>query len=391
VAGRVFFCPRCGAYLPESVERCPCGLVIPAAGGDKPDEHSHDEPAASFLPDSGPGLAAAMPLPKSLSATTPPDLSVETSPPAPTPIAKKTTSLVGGVLLGLVVIIAGAVLYLKVYSTSARLDRAPGALETASGTGNAIATNAASVTHTTAAAGTDVSGPSDSSPASIASFLGQWQLQSGEFHPVTKQVVKSFLTISGTAETPTVVWKSELDGSIDHTISLKNTHGTLRGDYYGGKDNVVIQALGDGRLSFTIDPYAEFAPIKNSIYAKQVQPGVPAETYPAYLSQFIGTWETNDHGGLLEISYVDNRLRIRDCADPNATSGVEYFARYSNGEIVAVGDPHDFYKFQLPSFKILPNGELHIDCGACVDGEGLKKSAKAMPVGVKYAPPVNDD
>jgi hypothetical protein len=125
----------------------------------------------------------------------------------------------------------------------------------------------------------DVFSLSRVSPAStgVALFIGRWQLVEGELHPVTTQVVKSFLTIAGTPDTPTLVWTSELDGFVDHTIGLKYTSGSLTGDYYGGKGNVAIEMLSDGRLSFTIDPYAEFAPIKNSIYAKVVDPTSQAD------------------------------------------------------------------------------------------------------------------
>lgn len=130
----------------------------------------------------------------------------------------------------------------------------------------------------------DVSSLSKVSPEPTeAVFIGKWQLVEGELHPVTGQIVKSFLTIAGTPDTPTVVWTSELDGSVDHTINLKYTRGSLIGDYYGGKGNVAIEMLSDGRLSFTIDPYAEFAPIKNSIYAKALDTTSPAgaKTIPA--------------------------------------------------------------------------------------------------------------
>jgi hypothetical protein len=174
-----------------------------------------------------------------------------------------------------------------------------------------------------------------------------------------------------------VNWKEALTITVDGS---RANAGTLA-------EQIAVRSRDDPNATGTIMVRATI------LYPRETeaQPGVSAETYPDYLRGFIGTWENRERGGLLEISYVDNRLRIRDCAGPTATSGVEYFARYSNGEIIAVGDPHNFYKFQFPSFKILPNGELHIDCGDCVDAGGLKKSAKTMPRGIKYVPPVNDD
>lgn len=108
MSGHVYFCPHCGAYLPDSVDNCPCGFVIPAAGIG---ESAPDEPAPS-LPVSAPALTPVMSLPASPSAFAPPDFSLEPLGSASTaPTAKKTATLVAAALLALAVMIAGAVLY----------------------------------------------------------------------------------------------------------------------------------------------------------------------------------------------------------------------------------------------------------------------------------------
>lgn len=108
-------------------------------------------------------------------------------------------------------------------------------------------------------------------PVANANVNGKWRLVEGELHPVSKQLVQSSLTISGENGTRTATWISELDGSAEHNIQLTYARGDFVGDYYGGKGNVVIRPISGGRLSLTIDPYGEFAPIRNSIYANAQQ------------------------------------------------------------------------------------------------------------------------
>lgn len=107
------------------------------------------------------------------------------------------------------------------------------------------------------------------------------------------------------------------------------------------------------------------------------------------LLNYIGTWTDQDNSLLIEISYTSNSIRIREFHGAVEMGGTEYFGKYSGDRIIAVGDPKDFYKFDLPEFKLLENGELQHVCGACFD-DRLKKTSKKMPK-VKYSPPANDD
>jgi formylglycine-generating enzyme required for sulfatase activity len=112
VTGRVFFCPQCGAYLPESVENCACGLVISASVAQQSVEYAPDElPGGSFAA-SAPAITASSPAP---APPSPPssDLSTGTSGSAASQTARKTPVLVGVVLLALGAIIGSAFLYLQ--------------------------------------------------------------------------------------------------------------------------------------------------------------------------------------------------------------------------------------------------------------------------------------
>lgn len=121
---------------------------------------------------------------------------------------------------------------------------------------------------------------------------------------------------------------------------------------------------------------------------KEVQRFAVQNVQQSELEKYIGTWTDIDKNLLVEITYTGNSIRIRESYDP--TAGTEFFGKYSGGRIIAVGDPKDFYKFQLPEFKLLENGELLHVCGACSPENKLKKTAKEMPK-VKYSPPVNGD
>jgi tetratricopeptide (TPR) repeat protein len=125
VAGRVFFCQQCGAYLPETVDSCPCGFVIPAAGAEKPDELPIGGPALISAPDLAYPSVAALSLPVSPSIPTPHDFASEPSQPAAISTGtKKQTTLVAAAALALVVIVVSVVVYKKMYSFDARIDRA---------------------------------------------------------------------------------------------------------------------------------------------------------------------------------------------------------------------------------------------------------------------------
>lgn len=123
MAGRISFCPHCGAYLPESVEVCSCGFVVPAAGTEQHDERPLDESAVESSPAPASVIAGAISQPGPPSTSAPPYLPVETplsTSPAPTPT--KRTALFTGALLALVLITTGAFYYRKIHSVAAQPD-----------------------------------------------------------------------------------------------------------------------------------------------------------------------------------------------------------------------------------------------------------------------------
>jgi len=145
--------------------------------------------------------------------------------------------------------------------------------------------------------------------------------------------------------------------------------------------------------AFVVDPFPGTTIAKErarlAAEALQAQIDAAAAAGAPYLKEFLGTWTDQDNRSLLELSYVDGRIRIRECSVADATEGVEYFGRYSNGTITAIGNARDFYKFQFPEFKVLPTGELVITCGAC-GPDGFKRTTKQMPK-IPFKRPVNRD
>jgi hypothetical protein len=132
VAGRISFCPQCGVYLPESIEICSCGLVVPAAGTEQHDERPLDASAAESSPTRASVTAGASLQPGPPSSSAPPYLPVETPlSTSSAPNLAKRTALVTGALLALVLITTVAFYYRKIHSDAAQPDRPPdGAIET---------------------------------------------------------------------------------------------------------------------------------------------------------------------------------------------------------------------------------------------------------------------
>ncbi len=130
------------------------------------------------------------------------------------------------------------------------------------------------------------------------------------------------------------------------------------------------------------------------------------------LQGFIGTWEayytvySNDNDKnyghqklsesvpslIFDISVQGNKTKIRIC-QPSGTEGDYYFAEYKKGKLTCVGySAEKFYKYEIPSFKKLQNGELLYS-----DGGGvyiLKHSSTPMDNVIrKYTllNPINND
>ena len=93
--------------------------------------------------------------------------------------------------------------------------------------------------------------------------------------------MRSFLDVVRRNGRTSVIWTSELDGLQEHTIELTDAGGRLVGDYYGGVRNVSLTPRGENSLLFSVDPFAEFAPIRNSVYTRVEQGNSDADASTA--------------------------------------------------------------------------------------------------------------
>lgn len=104
----------------------------------------------------------------------------------------------------------------------------------------------------------------------------------------------------------------------------------------------------------------------------------------------IGTWQygsqPQDSNQLIEIKGTSAGIRIR-VVSLSGTPGMEFYGRYSNGTITAIGEGADFYKGELPTYRLGKDGALIYTCGVCSqDGNLIYRSSTPMP-DVEYFPP----
>lgn len=83
-------------------------------------------------------------------------------------------------------------------------------------------------------------------------FLGLWKSENGEDAIRIEKNDADFL----------LIWKSKADLYEPHYINCTVKENQLIGDYYGHKGNLKVE-LQNNNLLFTINPFAEFAPIVN--------------------------------------------------------------------------------------------------------------------------------
>lgn len=110
-------------------------------------------------------------------------------------------------------------------------------------------------------------------------FLGKWVYGNR----------KELMEITKKDTNYSVAWKSWTDGYYEHIIICKFTDGNLIGDYYGDKNNFVIKVVENKNISLSIDPFAEFEPVRNEYFS-------PTQTVFVVTSgdDFIGYWSDND-------------------------------------------------------------------------------------------------
>lgn len=101
------------------------------------------------------------------------------------------------------------------------------------------------------------------SNTSIWEFIGVWQYGQGlEALNISKAIASDSIVIQ---------YNSSADGFEDRYITncvFKN--GKVYGDYYGGKENVIVEIEKDNLL-LTIDPFHDFQPIQKQVFKKYPQ------------------------------------------------------------------------------------------------------------------------
>ncbi len=133
MANRALFCPSCGAYLPESIERCECGQTVPTAGSDPADSSQTPITRQDGVPltlSIAVPAGTALPIPVHVAAPS----SAEQLPPetVSSPLAtanaafsaKRVPPLVIAAAGGVLVLAAAAFFYVQTYSFPRRIDRA---------------------------------------------------------------------------------------------------------------------------------------------------------------------------------------------------------------------------------------------------------------------------
>lgn len=253
---RSFFCPQCGAYVPQDASGCTCGGVVSTVLADDVRDALADTVAAT-------------------SATPSDALSSEPEP------SHRLTVPGPGVVIGLFVLLlvaSGAWWWHD--STKSRAATIQQDHGTTLGTSTTDHTSASGRTVSPKVqTGTEMLAGAESASFPSASHLtadtftmlsGRWQLTQGELHPATGQLVRSFLEVVRRDGRTAVIWTSELDGMQEHLIELTDAGDRLVGDHYGVR-NVTLTPRGENSLLFSIDPFAEFEPIRKSVYARVQQ------------------------------------------------------------------------------------------------------------------------
>lgn len=119
------------------------------------------------------------------------------------------------------------------------------------------------------------------SNTSIWEFIGVWQYGQGlEALNISKGIASDSVFIQ---------YNSSSDGFEDRFIeNCVFKKGKIFGDYYGGKENVILE-IEEDNLLLTIDPFHDFQPIKKQLFKKH-----PQSIYK-YCSQKENTYVQNTH------------------------------------------------------------------------------------------------
>jgi hypothetical protein len=109
------------------------------------------------------------------------------------------------------------------------------------------------------------------------------------------------------------------------------------------------------------------------------------------MSQFAGTWTGPDFHPIIDIKIDEQGMyTIREVFGLDTAKGVMYQAKYDNGQIVAIGNEKDFYKWTLPTFKFLEEQRSKLEFNSGVGPIELTRTNNEMP-NITYSPPRNND
>lgn len=127
--------------------------------------------------------------------------------------------------------------------------------------------------------------------------------------------------------------------------------------------------------------------VKSSAPAVSPQAQQPAQV-PVQddVAAFLGVWTKDDYP-IVEISRrPDGGLLVREFygKEPSDNTGAEYPAALKDKKVVAQLDAKNFYKYEVPTFTLLPNGNLKFDSG--VGPDELVRTTKPM-IKAKFQPP----
>ena len=96
------------------------------------------------------------------------------------------------------------------------------------------------------------------------------------------------------------------------------------------------------------------------------QPAAPDKSNEKdHAAAFLGVW-TQDNPPIVEITRAGDAWQVREFYGNQAKDNVGkiFSAELRGNQIVAKGDAKQFYKQELPTFTLLPNGKVKYDCGS---------------------------
>lgn len=128
---------------------------------------------------------------------------------------------------------------------------------------------------------------------------------------------------------------------------------------------------------------ASMVPVRSTTEGVAADANGEATAVHGDASLFAGVWSYDGYQ-FVEIAPTGDKFRIRECYGLDASGGTEYTASLYGEKLVVEGEASTFYKLEVPTFSILPNGKLLYAYGA--GPVELERTMKRMPA-ITYGPP----